>query len=807
MMNKFQSPPVPSVPEVSLVFEKPQDAKSFDYNSRRSPSMDKYNSYATWKQNAILSGNATPKPRHSVGSPLERCHSQSDANQLHKNVISNESLRHSRSDPSLTRKIDAQSTMHGYERNSPLQVAPRENLQRSNSQGHNGQVEDSFRYSEAYRDEERQKNGLRLDERHAMRLTNPNARPQQGNFDPKYSSQDPNSKKMGTNQFANSPNRSQPDYPNPNFHPGSPGSQHFHPNMFPRYHQFPPYCDTDYGYPYPHPYSPNIQSQRSENEETVKNLLQLINNQSEQIKSLQSQVERLLKIQEESMKDREKCNCSRNLGMVNENYEQNTQFSIQTTNNNPTHSPANVQRHNGTVERNMMGSTNIKEMKKNVACDYNDGRINSSTRDEQLKNKILEQKVSIGVMTSFEFTVQNNPFAPESEDHRPYYGQTQPAVDEIRGVGGNERVSEHDVSRTSQNVFSRVSNLPLENIIEDSESHLSLSQQPSSNFHSSPTIDEFKSSEPASRKIGKNPSMGKSPESNPTVFNTKNSEDATETGRDNYFSHQIRQIQDIQEQQFRNPQRSQSPKNFDNVSRQTPGHADCRRQDNDQNFNPRTENRNVFTPIPQKLAPNETRRYNQRESDSPYRFQDQQNSKTPGGRDATTGNGYKNADVLALEPRAQQSPVAYLKERNGILLSRDNNCIEESMVLNSGELEINERPPPSPEPSIHVEMQEYSSDEESDKHGGEVDKQTPKVGWTFYNNVLGQVNQILQNSPIARNLKDKTTEKENVMEDMKNKATADRTVKMATMEQLRQLGISFVENNDPKDGIDTSNKK
>ncbi|XP_046752873.1 GATA zinc finger domain-containing protein 14-like [Diprion similis] len=871
---RFDSPPVPSVPEVSLIFDKSHDVKAFEYNARRSPSMDKYDSYATWKQTTLVSTASNPdhntqKSRHSAGSPLERCHSQSDAHQLHKNLVTNNSLRHSRSDPSLIKQIDALSTVQGYNKDalqSCRTYSPTGNHISNNHTNNHGNFENNLKHVEGerqYFDRQRQHNipnsPYKNDNQHSLRHVNPNMRSQHHNPGPKYMNCDPKMQKLGVDPYAKSPNRLQTDLPHPglqnsNFHTGTSMNQNFHPNMFARFHQVPPYCDSEYGYPYPHPYSPNYHGSRNENEETVKNLLQLITNQSEQIKSLQSQVERLLKIQEESLKDREKCNCARNIGLVNKSYEQNAQLSIQTTNNNPVYSPGNTlpltrddsivpQRHNGTMERNMIGSTNVKESKKQSASDYNDqnndGRLNQITRDEQLKNKILEQKVSIGVMTSFEFTVQNNPFASDGEDHRQYYGRTQTEIDTECSAGGNQGLPEHgDMSRACQNVFSRVSNLPLENIIEDTESHLSLSQQPSSNFHSSPTIDEFKSLESANRKMTKNVPVRKTPESNTRLFDNENPEFAANSHRENHFSNQQKQHQDMQEQ-LKNTQPLQSSKNFEHTSiKQNPctdnflkqcypvvrssGSLDRhRRNSNDQNFSPQTAEKNISS-LPHRSATNAVKHqhdlpiYNsstqQEESNSPYRFEDQNKNKKVAGLHSP--DNYFESEGFSAQthgPRLPQPPTAYNNERNKVLsrakMSQENG-IEESIVLNSGELQINEQPPPSPEPSIHVEMQEYSSDEESDKHGGEIgiDKQTPKVGWTFYNNVLGQVNQILQNTPITRNLKEKPVDKENGVDDLRKKATVE-SVKVATMEQLRQLGISFADNNDLADVNDTTNKK
>jgi len=121
---------------------------------------------------------------------------------------------------------------------------------------------------------------------------------------------------------------------------------------------------------------------------------------------------------------------------------------------------------------------------------------------------------------------------------------------------------------------------------------------------------------------------------------------------------------------------------------------------------------------------------------------------------------------------------------------------DDSMILSGGDLKILERPPPTPEPSIHVEMQEYVSDDESDKL-----KHTSKIGWTFYNNVLGQVNEILQNSGVisSEDLNHAKTPCNVEQENDRETKSALNTVKAATLEQLRRLGISLTENNEHRE--------
>ena len=141
----------------------------------------------------------------------------------------------------------------------------------------------------------------------------------------------------------------------------------------------------------------------------------------------------------------------------------------------------------------------------------------------------------------------------------------------------------------------------------------------------------------------------------------------------------------------------------------------------------------------------------------------------------------------------------YQQEGQPFGLKQNSNCIEDSLILNSDDLKINERPL-SPEPSIHVEMQEYSSDDDSENV-----KRSSKVGWTFYNDVLGQVNQLLQNSCIIDDQQQKQTKvNQNERDETDNRAVLD-TVKVATLQQLKKFGISLSENSEAKE-LNNSNK-
>uniref|UniRef100_A0A1B6D0T9 Uncharacterized protein n=1 Tax=Clastoptera arizonana TaxID=38151 RepID=A0A1B6D0T9_9HEMI len=109
----------------------------------------------------------------------------------------------------------------------------------------------------------------------------------------------------------------------------------------------------------------------------------------------------------------------------------------------------------------------------------------------------------------------------------------------------------------------------------------------------------------------------------------------------------------------------------------------------------------------------------------------------------------------------------------------DKSIVDKSFTLNEADLVINTvaEQIPSPTSSVHVDMQDYNSssyDNSSDSSSEEESSKEPQVGWTFYNNVVGQVNNILHKKS----------------HHMKTPDTFD-AVRNATMEHLRRLGISF----------------
>lgn len=405
-----------------------------------------------------------------------------------------------------------------------------------------------------------------------------------------------------------------------------------------------------------YPTCPGDHKNQSESGEMVKGLLKLIDNQNEQIKNLQSQLDRLLSIHEETLKERTKCMCSMELS------RQNPQICMQAYN-------AALQR------KSAITTDNYSHHELSKFPEYN-----QVTSNDASKKALMERKVSIGVMTSFEFTVQNSPFNNDAE--------SQPIVEEEEEEEETHReITTQDLSK--RKLFSRMPSA-LENITEDSESHLSL--QPSSNLSS------CKGGNTQTRK-------STSPNSNsgnmfPIHNSPSNFKRSTTTQFDSNFQKQNRT--------------KTSGEEIKSVSPTPSGHAD-------ENYREK-----------QKAAlSNQQRRFDPRE-----KIEDKKNFQ------------------------------------------------EESLILGEEQVQVGERSAPSPSPSIHIENEDFSSEE-----GSVLTKRTPRVGWTFYNNVLGQVNHILQNSP----LQDQDPRNKNAPQELDKNLLID-TVKAATIDQLTKLGISFADN-------------
>ena len=472
-------------------------------------------------------------------------------------------------------------------------------------------------------------------------------------------------------------------------------------------------------------------SREPEHTEMMKGLLKLIDNQNEQIKNLQAQLDRLLKIHEATLKEKAKCICSFEIP------RHNSQICMQAY-NAPLHT-----KNSSLATENFMNQGVSKNRELNQLSNESNitNRRNFQFEDHS-KKTVLERKVSIGVMTSFEFTVQNSPFNLEAED--------QPMIEEQEDeeVYQEETNSPNvDHSRRKQNLFSLMPS-SLENIIEDSESHLSSSQQPSSNC----CVSSCKSGN----------------------LQTQNSKCRIVSGSNSSNTNKQRNFN--------------NGNNFDNSN--IPNHFNT----SNQNYsnNPNTQNSGEI--VEQNI---EIRKQN----DTGRDFHTQNTSlNTRSEHRARTPNRHENSKNLTRTPdlyrgkknrRDRQNEKADKVEAT----KNEDNFQEESIILSGGQLEVEDRGPPSPEPSIHVDMQEYSSED-----GSVHAKRSPKVGWTFYNNVLGQVNHILQNTPIEE--EDNGNTKGTVKKELDKKILID-TVKTATLDQLKKLGISFVDNNEAKE----ANKK
>ena len=117
---------------------------------------------------------------------------------------------------------------------------------------------------------------------------------------------------------------------------------------------------------------------------------------------------------------------------------------------------------------------------------------------------------------------------------------------------------------------------------------------------------------------------------------------------------------------------------------------------------------------------------------------------------------------------------------------------EDSICLNSLDLPSVQVQAPSPMPSIHVDMQDFE-DDDSDSESSQCSnsnlevQQSSRVGWTFYNNVVEQVNKILNEQPSGK------TEKKGAKQGKNKEMLNDNSlhaVRTATLEQLKRMGIN-----------------
>jgi len=495
-----------------------------------------------------------------------------------------------------------------------------------------------------------------------------------------------------------------------------------------------------------------------DNNETVKTLLQLVNSQSEQIRNLQLQIDRLVRMQEENFRNRSACRCHSPSLVANQaygyppmNYYDATvgssvaRCSSQDTKDHQNIGPPQL------VRTSAVG----KEGPITTISDESDKLETASTMEQQSKKtSFMEQKVSIGVMTSFEFTVQNSPFLMEPET----YNERKEAPPKEDKDARNINVSVHDASDSAaskryKNTFARgkPGAAQLENIVEDSESHLSSSQQQSSsNFNTSSVRDSERHTPRQSDLYNATSTLESSRmyQHPPVDFNLREkAHEEMYTGRDDNADERPRNVRGTSDASA-------------NVDYSCSGSANYSKA-------PVVGDTDGYTALDEEES-----------------------------NDKITGDAH-SANCALGSPARHRYQGRKTQERH-INAKETTKDVGDSVVLSGGDLRI-ERPPPTPEPSIHVEMQEYTSDDESDRP-----KRTSKIGWTFYNNVLGQVNDILQSSSMI-NDKDECNAKvarkvEQESEGTETKRTkALDTVKAATLEQLRKLGISLTENSEHRE--------
>ncbi|XP_076620788.1 uncharacterized protein LOC143341672 [Colletes latitarsis] len=725
---------VPSVPEVSLVFDKPLNRKTIDYKGFHSPPVEPKNlmhknvssplnsngSYAAWKEQ-----------NYSWRPPISKINDHATPQKMHCNQSYT-------SEPYLSQNVSKESKERNYTLKKDCYISPKYKVQthrRNDDKScmHSYEMcKDNAPYTEENQNMKIQSNNTmkQIDPvstvPHAVKacinIDNYDANEKEYSpllYERKLVTHNSEQQKVQFNDSIDGPT-----VQNLTINPNTLKRNEI---QLPHYlgHQYPCFNRNAYTFPQLHPCS----THNTDNQETVKNLLQIINSQNEQIKSLQTQVDRLLKMQEENFKERKNYFCSSQL------QQQSDQLFVHSNDNsvsasNYIEAPQNVKKCKDKEKENCNESESVNQAELILT-------------EAQSRKTFMEQKVSIGVMTSFEFTVQNSPFTVDIDDYERKDSQQEKANLKMCNNGGLHDASES--LRRYKNSFTRMPSAQLENIVEDSESYMSSSQQQSSNLNASVSLKDL--------------------EKQPHI--------------------DIRKEADIR--------RSGSPKLCKDTitkSNQTEAVQKYLEKINTKG----TSYEIVKTPLIQKNSPEY--------SDFGNNNHILGKTNIPTSVDQCTKLNMQKINDSVKTSNSVNSSTDYYKDyrkKGQATVAKRASCIEDSMILNGGDLRINERPPPTPEPSIHVEMQEYSSDDDSEKV-----KRSSKVGWTFYNNVLGQVNQLLQNSSVIDDQQqDQKKVNQNEKDESENRALD--TVKVATLEQLKKLGISLSENPEHKE-VNNSNK-
>ncbi|XP_011306458.1 uncharacterized protein ana2 [Fopius arisanus] len=181
-------------------------------------------------------------------------------------------------------------------------------------------------------------------------------------------------------------------------------------------------------------------SHQSENTEIINKLLSLVQSQNAQIQMLQGQVETLLSMRTERPREL--------------NDYQRLPLPVHNASTNPIDP--------GLQNPRLQYSKSSRDVQE----------LEEKQRDDSCKQLIKEKKVSIGVMTSFELTVQDS----------VVYNVDAPAVTDYQDKSSHP-VGIKNLNSRATAPIGKVPTGPLEQIIEDSESHLSSTVQASNNFN------------------------------------------------------------------------------------------------------------------------------------------------------------------------------------------------------------------------------------------------------------------------------------------------------------------------------------
>ena len=498
--------------------------------------------------------------------------------------------------------------------------------------------------------------------------------------------------------------------------------------------------------------------------EQMKNQNEQLKSQDEQIKNLQKQIERLIKLHEQSLKSWKHCTCQPSNGLL----YQNAQMYAQ----------------NNYIKDNERGYSDMKENEKSK------------------QQAFLEQKVSIGVMTSFELKVQNNQSVgkdkKEVQQHKNNYEKILPSIPQTSNILKNLVNDTGEMLRKQPTSFNPHA---LENISEGSESHLSSFRQNNlcSDTRQSPEVYEVTESQNGyqdkhngneqtnldtryningyrnqNKEVFRNDKERKSSAGERIQSQTRRQEHHTEQYNCNSPYNDTCEMPQVNEQLFNEPCSSPNREN-----RQSPM----------QNYRSEPYGENRSSPVGEHLlSPHLNKHNSPYDSDQRLRHEDRLSPYGDNRGSLYSDVNGDNYEDLGEEPLMSN----YKKMKN----PRRGELPDDCLSLSSSEVDIDEQSPPSPERSIFLEMPEYSSES-----GSLPPQRHAKPGWTMCDNVLYQVNQILQNSSPANN-DSEDDQSDNNSNNRKNHYKINpiiNQVQAATFEQLAKMGLSYCDSIDQRD--------